>query len=180
MELFERFAAGELAAFETLFRQFERQVHAWLVAIVRDQAVAEDLTVETFWRAYRARACFDPNRAAGAAPSFGAWVRRIATNLALDHLRRRRAEVSLSGQEQFLRAAPSEPLFDRERREAIARAFETLPAILRVTATLALVEERPHVEIAEAQGISVAAVKHRVFRAVRLLRERLERLGVRP
>jgi len=57
MELLERFAHGELEAFETLFRQFQRQVHGWIVRLVRDTAVAEDLTVETFWRAYRAHAC---------------------------------------------------------------------------------------------------------------------------
>jgi DNA-directed RNA polymerase specialized sigma24 family protein len=55
-----------------------------------------------------------------------------------------------------------------------------LPAKYRVPATLALVEEEPYEEIAAALGISVGAVKSRVFRAVRLLREKLRRLGVEP
>ncbi len=178
MELLERFARGELEAFETLFRHFQRQVHGWIVRLVRDPAVAEDLTVETFWRAYRAHASFDP-RGADPMPSFGGWVRRIATNLALDHLRQSRPAVELPA-ESRLAAAPTEPVLDRERREAIARAFGMLPASLRAAATLALVEEQPYVDIADALGISVGAVKHRVFRAVRLLRKRLERLGVKP
>ncbi len=50
MELLERFAAGDLAAFEALFRAHQKEVFAWIVRIVRDRGIAEDLTVETFWR----------------------------------------------------------------------------------------------------------------------------------
>ena len=119
------------------------------------------------------------NEVRAAMRTFGGWVRRIGTNLALDHLRKRRRFVELPA-ESRLAIAPTEPLLDRERREAIARAFGMLPAGLRAAATLALIEEQPYVDIADALGISVGAVKHRVFRAVRLLRKRLERLGVKP
>jgi RNA polymerase sigma-70 factor (ECF subfamily) len=89
MDLFRRFALGEIDAFETLVRQFQGEVYAWIVRIVRDPAIAEDLTVETLWRIYRARHRFRPEG------NFSAWARRIATNLALDHLRRKRFEKSL-------------------------------------------------------------------------------------
>jgi DNA-directed RNA polymerase specialized sigma24 family protein len=49
-----------------------------------------------------------------------------------------------------------------------------------VTALLALIEERPYEEIAAALGTSVTAVKSRVFRAVRLMRKKLEKRGIRP
>ena len=90
MDLLERFAQGELEAFETVFRQFQGEVFGWIVRIVRDPGIAEDLTVETFWRIYQARSRFDPTR------SFGAWARRIATNVALDYLKMVRPEVSLT------------------------------------------------------------------------------------
>jgi len=61
-ELEERFAQGDLEAFETLFRQFQRDVYRWIVRIVRRPDIAEELTVETFWRIYRAHARFDPSR----------------------------------------------------------------------------------------------------------------------
>ncbi len=54
MELLERFAAGDVDAFEALFRQYQGEVYRWLMRIVRNTAVAEDLTVETFWRMHRA------------------------------------------------------------------------------------------------------------------------------
>ena len=172
MELLERFARGDIEAFEALFRQFQGEVYGWIVRIVRDPGQAEDLTVETFWRMYRARARFDPNR------SVGAWARRIATNAALDHLRARRLEAQLPNDPP---QAPSpDAALQREMREQIQRAFCRLPANLRVAAVLALIEERPYQEIADALGTSVSAVKLRVFRAVRRLRKQLNRMGVHP
>src|SRR5688572_20541179 len=166
MELLERFAQGELEAFETLFRQFQGEVFRWIIRIVRDPGIAEDLTVETFWRIYRARGRFDPAR------SFGAWARRIATNAALDYLKTVRTEVSLTGNEVLL-VSPN-PAVQRDIRERIERAFAHLPAKLQVVARLSLIEERPYEEIAGALGISTGAVKSRAFRAVRLLRTKLK------
>lgn len=170
MELLERFVAGDLEAFEALFRQHQREVYAWTVRIVRDSGVAEDLTVETFWRIYRSRARFDPRG------NFCAWARRIATNAALDHLKRVRGETELS--EDFPAPAGGDPALRRETCTQIRQAFLELPAKYRLVASLALIEEEPYNEIAEAVGISAALVKVRVFRAVRMLRKKLNSLGV--
>jgi len=166
MDLLERFAQGDLEAFETLFCQFQSAVYAGIVRIVRDSGVAEDLTVESFWRIYRAHARFDP------AGNFGAWARRIATNVALDHLKTRRTEVQLP--DNLSQGPPPDSVVQRETLERIERAFRQLPAKLQAAAALALIEERPYQEIAEALGTSVGAVKSRVFRAVRMLRKRLK------
>jgi len=170
MELLERFAAGDLEAFEVLFREHHKEVYAWIVRIVRDHGIAEDLTVETFWRIYRARDRFDP------AGNFRAWARRIATNAALDHLRTARRETELP--EDLASAGTADPAVRREARERIRKAFQELPPKYRLVATLALIEEEPYYNIAEAAGISIALVKVRVFRAVRMLRKKLNSLGV--
>ncbi|HXZ33404.1 MAG TPA: sigma-70 family RNA polymerase sigma factor [Terriglobales bacterium] len=167
-----QFALGDLEAFETLFRQYQSEVYRWTVRIVRDPGAAEDLTIETFWRIYRAHARFDPGR------SFGAWARRIATNAALDYLKTRRVEVELPA--DFPATASPDPQIRRELQEQIRAAFHKLPAKLQITATLALVEELPYKEISDALGISVGAVKLRVFRALRQLRKNLKHLGVEP
>jgi RNA polymerase sigma factor (sigma-70 family) len=172
MELLERFSQGELEAFETVFRQFQGEVFGWIIRIVRDPGVAEDLTVETFWRIYRARSRFDPAR------SFGAWARRIATNTALDYLKTVRPEVLLT--ENQVRIVPPNPAVQRNIRDRIEQAFNELPAKLQVAARLALIEERTYEEIAGALGISAGAVKSRVFRAVHLLRKKLKRMGIEP
>jgi RNA polymerase sigma factor (sigma-70 family) len=173
MELLERFAAGDVEAFEALFRQHQCEVYGWILRIVRDRATAEDLTIETFWRMYRAHARFDAARG-----NCTAWLRRIATNAALDHLRRTRREVPLPEDPPD---APKVPAAERsELRRTILSAMNSLSPRLRVAVVLALVEEESYDRIAEALGISVSAVKVRVFRGVRILRKELSRAGVRP
>src|SRR5215831_21022117 len=145
MSLLERFAKGDLEAFEDLFRQFQSQVYAWVVRIVRDRGVAEDLTVETFWRIYRSRMSFDPQG------NFGAWAYRIATNLALNHIRRKRPEEELP---ESVRQAESPDLaVQNEMAVHIKRVFLGLPRKLQVTVTMALLDERPYTEIVEALGV---------------------------
>jgi RNA polymerase sigma factor (sigma-70 family) len=73
-----------------------------------------------------------------------------------------------------------DPGIAEELRRETARAFRRLPPKLQVAATLALIEEQPYKEIAEALGISTGAVKLRVFRALRLLRKELQRRGIEP
>ena len=172
MELLRRFAEGDLDAFEELFQQFQKQVCRWIVQIVRDGGIAEDLTVETFWRIYRARSRFNPER------NFGAWSRRIATNVALDWLRRVHPEDEIS--EPSIAKVLPDAVAQQDIRAAIVRAFKQLPPKLRVVATLSLIEEEPYESIGEALGIGVATVKTRRFRAVRLLRKKLKRMGIEP
>ena len=86
-EILKRFVRGDQDAFDSLFRRFEPEVHGWILRIIRDAVRADDALVEAFWRAYRGRPRFDTSR------SFGAWMRRIATNAALDQLRRMRRDA---------------------------------------------------------------------------------------
>jgi RNA polymerase sigma-70 factor (ECF subfamily) len=171
-----RFRDGDLDAFEALFREHQRPVYGWILRIVRNTAAAEDLTVETFWRIHRAHDRFQPEY------PFGPWARRIATRAALDWLRAQRPEVELTA--QIADALPSAPVGNpgiaAEIRSKTALAFGRLPPSLRATAILAVVEEQPHKEVAAALGITVGAVKLRVFRALRLLRKDLEKQGITP
>jgi RNA polymerase sigma-70 factor, ECF subfamily len=172
---FDKFRQGDIAAFEEIFRLHQRAVYGWILRIVRNPSAAEDLTVETFWRIYKAHARFDAQR------GFEPWARRIATNVTLDWLRVRRPESELTAEVRSRQAtASADPGVTAEIRTRTAQAFARLPPLLRIAATLAVVEERPHKEVAEALGVSVTAVKLRVFRALRLLRKDLERQGITP
>src|SRR5580700_5547148 len=115
MELLERFATGDLEAFEVLFRQHQREVYAWIVPIVRDTGIAEDLTVETFCRIYKYRARFSADG------NFRAWARRIGTNAALDHRRHARHQLPLP--EVRSCAAGADSAVCREVRDQIRNAF---------------------------------------------------------
>lgn len=171
----EPFTRGDARAFEALFRAYQGEVYGWIVRIVRDRDAAEELTVETFWRIYRSHSRFDPRRA------FGAWARRIATNVALDHLSRRRSDAPLDETLPLRPAASTpDPAVVADVREQVMAAFGELPSTLRAAVTLALIEEMPYAEIADGLGLSVNGVKSRVFRGIRLLRRSLEKRGVRP
>jgi RNA polymerase sigma factor (sigma-70 family) len=171
-DVLRRFCHGDLDAFEALFRCHQGEVYGWIVRIVRDPSAAEDLTVETFWRIHRAHARFDPTR------SFGAWARRIATNAALDHLKTARHETDLV--DDLPSPSLPDPGISQELRRKMVHAFHRLPPQLRIAATLALIEEQPYQEIADALGVSTGAIKIRVFRARRFLRKELKRQGIEP
>ncbi|MFN7935800.1 MAG: RNA polymerase sigma factor [Bryobacteraceae bacterium] len=157
--------------FEVLFRAHQAEVFAWVVRIVRDRGAAEDLTVETFWRVWKHRSTYDPSR------PFGPWLRRIATRVALDHLRHAPRLVELT----VAPAAEDAPF--AEQRELYARletAIRSLPAKFQAVAVLSLIEEEAPERIAEALDVPVATVKTRRARAIRLLRRKLESMGVKP
>src|SRR5436190_24233546 len=171
-EVLRRFVQGDRDAFEALFRQFQAEVFRWALRIVRDPGIAEDVVVEAFWKAYRGRAGFDWSR------SFGAWMRRIVTNVARDHLRAAaRMELHQWNDDAHTAAAP---VPDRAVQKAIALAFRALPAKLQIVATLTLIEERSHAEVAETLGLPAGTVKSRLFRAIRALRKELARRGLEP
>jgi RNA polymerase sigma-70 factor (ECF subfamily) len=175
-DVLDRFRHGDPDAFEDLFRLHQRAVYGWILRIVRNPSAAEDLTVETFWRIHRAHARFDPTR------GFEGWARRIATHAALDWLRTQRPSSEASSETLDALPAPptADPALTAEIRRCTALAFTRLPPKLRIAAVLAVVEEQPGREVADALGISIAAVKLRVFRALRLLRKDLERQGIKP
>jgi len=168
-DLLERFVRGDDQAFESLFRLFEREVYRWILRIVRDPSAAEDALVDAFWRAHRARARFDPSR------SFGAWMRRIATNSALAQIAVARRHLASHHDNEPSRPVSAAP---EEIRESVQTALVRLPPKLRTVAVLALLEEHTHAEIAEMLDVPIGTVKSRVFRATRALRKELERLGV--
>lgn len=137
---------------------------------MRNEAAADELVVEAFWRAYRAHARFQ------ASGSFGAWLRRIATNAALDHLKRKRPETALL--EDL--PGPSQPdgAVQRETAAQIRHAIAALPPKLRIVVLLSLVHEEPMERIANALGISHTAARVRLFRSVSILRSKLQTTGV--
>jgi len=170
MSVLERFVAGDVHAFESLFREHQGQVYGWIVRIVRDPSAAEDLTVEAFWRLYQHRDRLDPN---GNCP---AWLRRVATNLAIDHLRRSKPAELLKSEPADEKQLDS--LEQQQLRAAIRDALMSLSPKLRVVVQLVLIEDESYATVAESLGISLSAVKLRIFRATRILRKKLQQRGL--
>lgn len=145
----------------------------------RDHQKLEDLVQETFVKAWRALDSFD-----GRAP-FEHWLSRIATRVALDHLRkerRRKPEVAVEdlGDDalDWLRdAGESGDLEAAQAAELLAVAMRELSPAEQLVLTLQALEGRSVKEIAQRTGSSGIAVRVRALRARKKLRKALERLA---
>jgi RNA polymerase sigma-70 factor (ECF subfamily) len=168
------FRAGDAAAFDALFRRWASPLLRYLARMLRDDAAAEDLVQEAFLRVHRARERYTPEA------RFSTWLYRIATNLALNELRRpRRRERHASpddegGPELVAPAVEAEGAVDARRRVGrTLDALDALPEKQRAALCLAALEGLSYAEIAEALELSESAVKALVHRARCALADRL-------
>jgi RNA polymerase sigma-70 factor (ECF subfamily) len=144
-------------AVERLYHEHRRPLLAYLARLVDDREAAEDLCQETFLKALRSWARHDPT----ASPV--AWLYRIATNTAYDHMRRRRRAVLTPLVEVDVLASADATELDEG--EGVRRALAQLPARYRVPLLLHTCAGHSLQEIADALGCSHAAVKMRLLRA---------------
>jgi RNA polymerase sigma-70 factor (ECF subfamily) len=149
---------NESHAVEHLYYEHRRPLLAYLARLVDDREAAEDLCQETFLKALRSWARHDP------AASPVAWLYRIATNTAYDHMRRRRRAIVTPLLESDMLAG--EVLGAKlDEGVGVRRALARLPARYRVPLLLHTCAGHSLQEIADALGCSHAAVKMRLVRA---------------
>jgi RNA polymerase sigma-70 factor, ECF subfamily len=149
--------------FRELYDQEYRSVFRSIRAVVLDSAAAEDLTQETFVRAYRARHRYTPT-----APP-GAWLRRIGINLAISHLRRQKLARFLPAR---LYTAPDRRDYDRaEARDVVGKALTTLSPKLRAAVVLHYYDGLTREEIASVLGVPAGTVASRIAKAVAIMRK---------
>lgn len=167
----ERARDGDDDALRLLFLLYADNVFGYVLAIVRDEHDAEDITSEVFARLPRALSHYRT----GATP-FAAWLLRVARNAALDHLRAQRsvplAEIHASGETAELQA--------RERLAGLRAALEALPCDQRQVMLLRLVAGLTPAEVADRMDRSVDAVHALQHRARRRLRDELTQAGWAP
>jgi RNA polymerase sigma-70 factor (ECF subfamily) len=155
----------ESHAVERLYNEQRRPLLAYLARLVGDREAAEDLCQEAFLKALRSWARHDP------AASPVAWLYRIATNTAYDHLRRRRRAALAPLVEVDVLAGVYTVGAEPDEGESVRRALAQLPARYRVPLLLHACAGHSLHEIADALGCSRAAVKMRLLRARERFRE---------
>lgn len=177
---------GSQEAFRELVERFERPVFGLIVRIVRRAEEAEDLAQETFLKAHRALARFDPSR------KFSSWLFKIAHNTALDALRRAgETTLSLDAPPRDGDEAPEPPAdpsaedpFARAAGRDLGRALEAaihrLRPEYREVLLLRFVEELSYEEIAEVTSAPLGTVKIHIYRARRDLARAMSELGWDP
>jgi RNA polymerase sigma-70 factor (ECF subfamily) len=180
--LLEGTLAGDHDAFAELVARYRNQITSYIYRMVNDYDTAVDLAQETFLRVYRAAGRYQTTHA------FSTYIYRIATNLAISELRKRKRRrlVSLTGllspadgDEQIDFNPPDDQplqditLIDAERREVIRRAISTLPDRYRAPLVLRDVEGKSYDEIASILQTSEGTVKSRINRARNFLRDKM-------
>jgi RNA polymerase sigma-70 factor (ECF subfamily) len=184
-QLMLAFQAGDDAAFDALFRRWSAPVLRHLERLVREAATAEELMQEAFLRVFRARERYQPQA------RFTTWLFTIATNLALNELRRprRRASHRSAEEEEDDRAplalasggAPADEVAHARRVGAeVEESLAALPERQRAALLLAAVEGLSYAEIAESLETTEKSVKALVHRARVALAQAMNARGARP
>lgn len=166
----KRDADAEATLVSELFERYHEAIFAYLYRMLDDSEAAHDLTQETFLQLFRTR-----DRLTGV-ENLRAWVYRLATNLALNALKRRRRFTWLPWRK--IEDAPQtdpDPLQRLGRELAVEQALNQLPPDYRAPLLLYSHDGFSVREIAEALGLSEGAVKTRLYRAREMFRKLYDR-----
>lgn len=180
-EILAAIREGDELAFQELVRRYRNPITNFIYRMIDDYERASELSQETFLRIYTSASRYEANY------SFSTYIYRIATNLAISELRRRKRRrfVSFlspfsddSGEPIEIDPSDEKPLQDQtlieeERRKAVARAIKSLPEKYRAAIVLRDVEGFSYDRIAETLKLSEGTVKSRINRARNLLRDKL-------
>jgi len=174
LTLMQRARQGDSEAFEAIFDAYHARIYNYIYRLMGDSEDASDLTQESFLKAYRALARGDKPR------NLSAWLYRIASNICLDVLRRRRL-IQWQPLENLLAVlgvggarSPEEEVIQHERQSEIERVLAQMPARYRMYLILREREGLSYQEISAITGDSLDTVRVTLFRA----RERAREIGV--
>jgi RNA polymerase sigma-70 factor, ECF subfamily len=182
-DLVEAAQTGDVRAYGVLVERYQQRIYRLAAHMLKSPADADDVTQETFVRAYKALSRFD-----GRSEPF-TWVYRIAINLALNVLRSRRVrrhattddDPRLESQLVERRPGYADPAGDSADREVFAtlsEAMDSLSETLRTTLVLVCVDGQSHADAARILGCPEGTIAWRIHEARRKLRERLVAAGL--
>jgi RNA polymerase sigma-70 factor (ECF subfamily) len=166
--LVELARGGDTEAFGLLFDHYHPSVYRFLFHRTRSQALAEDLTSETFFRALRGMANF---RWQG--KDFGAWLMTIARNLCTDHFKAGRTRLEMTTEDMTphddTTEGPEESVLASLTNEVLLQSLGQLPAEQRDCLIMRFLQGMSIAETAQVLGRSDGAIKQLQLRGVRNL-----------
>lgn len=167
-DLILRAKRGETEAYGELVTRHQTSVFNVCYRILHNRNDAEDLAQETFMRAYNRLNTFDIER------DFAPWIRRVAANLCLNHIEAQKTTLELDDErDQDKTPSPSQQVEVKERSEQIRQALASLPNQYRLVVELRHYQELSYDEIADELKIPLSDVKSHLFRARKILAEKL-------
>jgi RNA polymerase sigma-70 factor (ECF subfamily) len=180
-ELLVAIGDGDEAAFQEIVRRYRNPITNFIYRMLDDYDRSVELSQETFIRVYTSASRYQANY------SFSTYIYRIATNLAISELRKRKRRKVVSLFSPFSNedgehveldppdtgVLQDEAMIVEERRRAVSRAIRSLPEKYRAAVVLRDVEGLSYDRIAEVMNLSEGTVKSRINRARNLLKEKL-------
>jgi len=164
-------------ALTAILSRYQQRLYRFLIRLVQDPALADDLFQQTWLRVMQKIGGYD------ARARFDTWLFSVAHNLAVDHLRRQRGRSLDEPDESGIVAAdrltssgpgPFEEFVESERAAILAEAMNELPAIHREVLSLRFEEGMKLEQIAEVAAVPLSTVKSRLHRALESLRGAVE------
>ena len=177
-EAIARLKRGDPDALTAILAQHQQRLYRFLLRLVQDRALADDLFQQTWLRVMEKIGSYD------ARARFDTWLFSVAHHLAIDHFRRKRGSsldepddtgVTPGDRLQSGGLSPLEALLESERAGILVAAIAELPAIHREILSLRFEEGMKLEQIAEVAAIPLSTVKSRLTRALESLRDRVER-----
>ena len=181
-ELVDRAREGDAAAFGVIVRRYQKRIYRLAVHLLKDAAEAEDVTQDTFVRAYGALDRFD-----GRSEPF-TWMYRIAVNLSLNAIRSRKTKrkattpddpriEGLMIEQRATHADPARLSSDRQMALVLCEGLDALSESLRMTLILVSIDGLSHAEAAAVLGCPEGTVAWRIHEARRRLRDFMDGRG---
>jgi RNA polymerase sigma-70 factor (ECF subfamily) len=173
LDLVKRLKAGDTAAFDVIYDEFNGRLFNFLARLLRNRDRAEDLLEETWLRLVAHADRLEPDT------RLGPWLFTVARNLYVSHCRSRMLEAACAAEGLGLwppapATSPFEQAAANEMEARLERALARLPPIYREVVLLVFVEGLQPAEAADICGVSAAAMRQRLKRARGLLAEEIE------
>jgi RNA polymerase sigma factor (sigma-70 family) len=166
---------GNQAAYEALMNKYRAALYRHIARLIHNPQEVEDLVQETFIKAFTALESYSTEFA------FSTWLYKIATNHAIDYLRRKKLktlsldepietrEGTLERELADITYFPDRHIVEDQRRALLQEAIDALPEKYRLVIVLRHQQEKSYEEIAEELNLPLGTVKAHIFRARRLL-----------
>ena len=164
-ELMQDLQRGELRAFDALYERHSRALFNFILRLLRDESLAEDVFQETCMRVLKNAGRFDPRA------RFRTWLYTVAHNLSMDELRRRRRRMSIPAGELPRPTPEPDPHERLVEDESARRLLGGLKPELRAVVVLRVLHGYSQEETARIVGAPVGTVKSRLHHALKRLRQ---------
>lgn len=179
-ELAEKAQKGNIDAFTSLVRRYEKKMLRYVTGVLGQMADAEDVVQEVFLKAYRNMRSFDVKR------KFSSWLYRIAHNEAINAIKKRRHDPLLFFDADTLFPHPlsaektDQAVEEKELRQTLEKSLNALPPKYREPMILHYMQELGYQEIADILHVPIGTVGVRLKRAKLKLKLLIKRTGYQP